>query len=323
MACLTFSQLNISKAILKTKFRQSELPKAPGLLYMSTSSRRTRAKLPPLLSTKNISWETALPYSSAESGGSLINGNRAVEPIDSEETREIPMFHSEQDVVEVKSSSFLMQLPLKWSMWLLGPSILLATGIVPTLWLPLAPVFPGANIAGLLSVVGLDCIFNIGAMLFLLMADACGRPRESSTSSAVGSRIPLRYKLWNIGASALSFLVPLLLLLPSCKSTLRPQLPFNSLMVLLGPYLLLLSIQMLTEMLTWHWRSPVWLVAPIVYEGYRVLQLMRGISMAGEVRAPAWMVDCLCWLVMWWVLILGIQLMHVASFAGLQDRSES
>ncbi|OAY70807.1 hypothetical protein ACMD2_25009 [Ananas comosus] len=271
----------------------------------------------------NISWEASLPYSSTENGGSIIKGNRVVEPIDSEETPEIPIFHSEQDVVEVKSSSFLMQLPLKWPMWLLGPSILLATGVVPTLWLPLSSVFLGPNIAGVLSLIGLDCIFNMGAMLFLLMADACGRPKESSTSCAVGSQIPLRYKLWNMGASVLGFLVPLVLLFASCKSTLQPHLPFNSFMVLLGPYLLLLSIQMLTEMLTWHWRSPVWLVAPVVYEGYRVLQLMRGISLAGEISAPAWMVESLRGLVTWWILILGIQLMRVAWLAGLPYRSKS
>jgi hypothetical protein len=38
-------------------------------------------------------------------------------------------------------------------------------------------VFHGPNIAGLLSLVGLDFIFNMGAMLFFLMADACAVKR--------------------------------------------------------------------------------------------------------------------------------------------------
>lgn len=325
MACLTCTQLNTSKTILKTQLHRSGLPKAPSFIkiqHLGASSRRARAKFPSLLRMKNISWEASLSYSLTENSDSIITGRSVVEPIDSEETPEIPIFQSQQDAVEVKSSSFLMQQPLKWSMWLLGPSILLATGVVPTLWLPLSSVFLGPNIAGLLSLVGLDCMFNMGAMLFLLMADACGRPKESSTSSAVGSQIPFRYKLWNTGASVLGFLVPLALLFASCKSALQPPLPIISFMVLLGPYLLLLSIQMLTEMLTWHWRSPAWLVAPVVYGSYRVLQLMRGISLAVEVSAPAWMVESLCGLVTLWFLILGIQLMRIAWFAGLPCPTE-
>ncbi|KAG8082792.1 hypothetical protein GUJ93_ZPchr0014g46543 [Zizania palustris] len=82
-------------------------------------------------------------------------------------------------------------------------------------------------------------------------------------------------------------------------------------------------VEVLTEMLTWHWKSPVWLVAPVVYEGYRVLQLMRGLQLAGEITAPGWMVQSLRGLVSWWVLVLGIQLMRVAWFAGLNFANNS
>lgn len=101
------------------------------------------------------------------------------------------------------------------------------------------------------------------------------------------------------------------------KGFLLPQLPLISFAILLGPYLLLLSVQILTEVLTWHWQSPVWLVTPIIYESYRVLQLMRGLRLGVELSTPAWMVHTIRVLVCWWVLILGLQIMRVAWFAGV------
>ncbi|KAI4354804.1 hypothetical protein L6164_003640 [Bauhinia variegata] len=210
---------------------------------------------------------------------------------------------------------------LKWPMWLLGPSILLATGMVPTLWLPISSIFLGPNIASLLSLIGLDCIFNLGASLFLLMADSCARPKYPTQNC--NSKAPLSYQFWNIVASLTGFVVPLLTMYGSEKGFLQPQLPMISSGVLLGPYLLLLSVQVLTETLTWHWQSPVWLVTPIIYESYRVLQLMRGLRLGVELSTPAWMMHTIRGLVCWWVLILGLQLMRVAWFAGLAARSRN
>jgi hypothetical protein len=207
----------------------------------------------------------------------------------------------------------------KWPMWLLGPSVLLATGMAPTLWLPISSIFLGSNIASLLSLIGLDCIFNLGATLFLLMADSCSRPKYSTQD--IKSKAPFSYQFWNIIATLTGFIVPLLLMFGSQKGLLQPQLPFISFAVLLGPYLLLLSVQTLTELLTWHWQSPVWLVTPIIYEAYRVLQLMRGLKLGVELTAPAWMMHTIRGLVCWWVLILGLQLMRVAWFAGLAARA--
>ena len=209
---------------------------------------------------------------------------------------------------------------MKWPMWLLGPLVLLATGVAPTLWLPLSTISVGPNAASLLALTGLDCVFNLGATLFLLMADFCAvsaQPRRSSEP-------PLSYKFWNVLAAVGGFLIPLGALLASWKgmSLLQPQQGFVVSAVLLGPYLLLLSVQTLTEVLTWHWRSPVWLVTPVVYEAYRLLQLMRGLKLGAELGAPAWAMHGLRGLVSWWVLVLGMQLMRVAWFAGFAARAD-
>lgn len=207
---------------------------------------------------------------------------------------------------------------LKWPMWLVGPALLLATGMAPTLWLPTSSVFLGPNVASLLSITGLDCIFNLGASLFLLMADACARPK--SPSEPCISKVPFGYKFWNLFSTITGFLVPLAMLFMSQKGFLQPQLPYISYAVLLGPYFLLLSVQMLTEMLIWHWKSPAWLVAPVIYEGYRILQLMRGIKLGAEINSPAWVSHTIKGLVCWWVLILCVQLMRVAWYTGFTAR---
>ncbi|KAL6981733.1 hypothetical protein U1Q18_023356 [Sarracenia purpurea var. burkii] len=150
------------------------------------------------------------------------------------------------------------------------------------------------------------------------MADSCARPKNPT--EPISSRAPFSYRFWNMVATITGFIIPLTLLFGSQKGFLQPVLPSISFAVLLGPYLLLLSVQMLTEMLIWHWKSPVWLVTPVIYEAYRVLQLMRGLKLGAEVNAPAWMVHTIRGLVCWWVLILGVQLMRVAWYAGFTAR---
>lgn len=203
---------------------------------------------------------------------------------------------------------------LKKSLWILGPALLLITGVVPTLWLPLSSIFLGPNMASLLSLTGLDCLFNLGASLFLLMADAIARLNNIPQGSR--TKPPSGYRFWNILANVTGFIVPLVMFISSQKGFLEPQMPFISLAVVLGPYFLLLSVQMLTEWLTWHWESPVWLVTPVVYEAYRLLQLMRGLKLGAELGAASWMMHTVRGLVCGWVLVLGVQLMRVAWYAG-------
>ncbi|KAJ6804439.1 uncharacterized protein M6B38_183245 [Iris pallida] len=320
MASVTLSMTLIKRdLIIKGQFRAPGLKKVPCFPHRSTSINN-RHKVLPLRCTKMFPWEASPPYSPLDEDSSIIKGSDLVDPIHAEDSPEMSSVQNEEDIIEMhKEQTFQPQ--LNWPMWVLGPSVLLATGMVPTLWLPLSSVFLGPNIAGLLSLVGLDCIFNIGASLFLLMADSCARPRGvSSPPPPPRTQVPLAYRLWNMGASLLGFLVPLLMLLASHRGSLQPHLPFLSFAVLLGPYLLLLSIQVLTEVLTWHWESPVWLLTPLVYETYRVLQLMRGLRLGVEIGAPGWAVESIRGLVSWWVLVLGIQLMRVAWFVGLDPR---
>lgn len=261
-------------------------------------------------------WEpSAVTYSpDNRSDNFLQNSTNIFETLEASKTA-VTSTENAEGIMEKTNQPGLQLQFFKWPMWLLGPSILLATGMMPTLWLPISSIFLGPNIASLLSLIGLDCIFNLGATLFLLMADSCSRPKNPM--EACKSKAPFSYQFWNIVATLTGFIIPLLTIFGSDKAFLQPQLPFISFAVLLGPYLLLLSVQILTELLTWHWQSPVWLVTPVIYESYRVLQLMRGLKLGVELSAPAWMMHTIRGLVCWWVLILGLQLMRVAWFAGL------
>lgn len=261
-------------------------------------------------------WEPAeVAYAPASDGEGkfLQKTGNIFEVLDSSKTDEATSSNSKEDT-DTSHQPITQLHYLRWSVWLLGPAILLATGVVPTLWLPVSSVFLGPNIASLLSLTGLDCIFNLGAFLFLLLADSCARPRNSKYGFS--STPPVSYQFWNMIANIMGFIVPLLMLFTSQKGLLQPFLPSISFLVLLGPYLLLLSVQLLTEMLTWHWKSPVWLVTPVVYEAYRLLQLMRGLKLGAELTAPAWTMHTIRGLVCWWVLVLGMQLMRVAWYAG-------
>lgn len=280
-----------------------------------------RIKLSPVCCTKMTRWEpSAASYAPTESAGDnfLNKTSNIFETLSSISNDEAPETNSETLTDASNQTKTELQV-LKWPMWLLGPSLLLITGMVPTLWLPISSIFLGPNIASLLSLVGLDCIFNLGATLFLLMADSCARPKQPE--QACKSKPPFSYQFWNMVATVSGFIVPLIMAFGSQKGLLQPQLPFISFAVLLGPYLLLISVQILTEMLTWHWQSPVWLVTPVVYESYRLLQLMRGLKLGTELSAPAWMMHTIRGLVSWWVLILGMQLMRVAWFAGFSARA--
>ncbi|GMY23226.1 Cytochrome P450 [Fagus crenata] len=311
MSTITFSHIHP---------RSLTLLKSSNVLRV-LSFPQIRIKQPTVGCSQSTPWESSpVTYAPTETAGDnfLKKTTNLFETLKSNNTAEVPVTNT--DDVTDSSNQPVVQLQFhKWPMWLLGPSLLLATGMVPTLWIPLSSIFLGPNIASLLSLVGLDCIFNLGAILFLLMADSCARPKQPS--QACKSKAPFSYQFWNMVATVTGFIFPLMLLYGSQKGFIQPQLSFISFAILLGPYLLLLSVQILTEMLTWHWQSPVWLVTPVVYEAYRVLQLMRGLKLGAELSAPAWIMHTIRGLVSWWVLILGIQLMRVAWFAGFTTRA--
>ncbi|GMH22385.1 hypothetical protein Nepgr_024228 [Nepenthes gracilis] len=280
-------------------------------------------------STKSTLWEpshvTYAPTDESDDREFLEATPNIFESPKSENLVPAPVTNTTEEHLGASNKPLLEVRFLKWPMWVFGPSLLLTTGMVPTLWLPLSSIYLGPNVASLLSLIGLDCIFNLGATLFLLMADFCARSGDSI--KAHKSEAPFSYRFWNTLASVAGFIIPLALFVFSQNGLPHPEPSFISMLLLLGPYFMLLSVQMLTELLTWHWQSPVWLVVPIVYGVYRVLQLMRGLKLSLELSSPAWLVHTVRGLACWWVLILGLQLMRVAWFAGfaaeVNQRQES
>ncbi|KAI8024915.1 hypothetical protein LOK49_LG02G00680 [Camellia lanceoleosa] len=322
MASFIQSPIISTISITQIHSRSLKLLRYPNLHHRHTLYHKC-IKPSPLCCTNLSPWEPS-PVTYAENndtGGNFLKETTNIfETLSSDKTDEAPVTTiKEVTDAAVQTRSSVQFQYFKWPMWLLGPSLLLATGMAPTLWLPTSSIFLGPNIASLLSLTGLDCIFNLGASLFLLMADSCARPKNPTEPCS--SKAPFSYRFWNMVATITGFIIPLIMMFGSQKGFLQPQLPLISFAVLLGPYLLLLSVQMITEMLIWHWQSSVWLVTPVIYEAYRVLQLMRGLKLGAELNAPAWMVHSIRGLVCWWVLILGMQLMRVAWYAGFTARA--
>ncbi|MED6107406.1 hypothetical protein PIB30_013516 [Stylosanthes scabra] len=324
MASLTQTHYKIHTSTNRKEHHRSlrSLNSGKVFQFQELSFPRTRIKQSIICCTKLTPWEPS-PISYAptdnQSEKFLPSSANIFDTIDSTK-RDESTTESTEVSEETKNQQGMQLQFFKWPMWLLGPTVLLATGMVPTLWLPISSIFLGPNIASLLSLIGLDCIFNLGATLFLLMADSVSRPRNPMQEC--NSKAPFSYRFWNIIATLTGFIIPMLLMFGSDKGILQPQLPLISSLVLLGPYLLLLSVQVLTEILTWHWQSPVWLVTPVIYESYRVLQLMRGLKLGAELGVPGWMMHTIRGLVCWWVLILGLQLMRVAWFAGFNAQRQ-
>lgn len=210
--------------------------------------------------------------------------------------------------------------PLKWPLWLLGPSMLLATGAIPILWLPFSTISPASNMASLLSLTGLDGTFNLGATIFLLVADYCARRKKGQVSHI---KIPFSYIFWNFLLNLVGFVVPSLAMAASYRALIQPKICLISFATMLGPYLMLLMVQMLAEILTWNWKSPVCLIVPVVYEAYRLLQLSRGLELGIDLNAPSWLMEGMKGLVAWWVLVLGMQLMKIAWFVGQGKTAEA
>jgi hypothetical protein len=79
------------------------------------------------------------------------------ETLNSENPAEVPVTSTEK-LTDTSNSPVVQLQFLKWPMWLLGPSLLLGTGMVPTLWLPISSIFLGPNIASLLSLIAFSIL---------------------------------------------------------------------------------------------------------------------------------------------------------------------
>ncbi|KAJ0860493.1 hypothetical protein HanRHA438_Chr13g0624271 [Helianthus annuus] len=190
--------------------------------------------------------------------------------------------------------------------------------MVPTLWLPVSSIFLGPNIASLFSLTSLDCLFNLGASL------SCSWPTRAHVTHVPTPRLKTRFVADPVRLPVLEHDRNHIWVHLSVSHVVRFSKGFfnffstsrfsNFFRDSLGS-VSFASWGKDTDV-TWHWESPVWLVTPVVYEAYRVLQLMRGLKLGAELGAPGWTLHVIRGLVCWWVLVLGEQVMRVAWYAG-------
>ena len=102
MASLLCSQIKLSKAFVRRNVGENgQASLARSFRWNPLQSGHFENLV--LRCAKNLSWESSLPYASMEDDASIIKGPNVIEPIDTEEAPDIPIFQSNQDVLEVKN----------------------------------------------------------------------------------------------------------------------------------------------------------------------------------------------------------------------------
>ncbi|KAF8044635.1 hypothetical protein N665_7383s0001, partial [Sinapis alba] len=133
-----------------------------------------------VLCSKLSQWEQS-PFihdSTEEAGGTVLEKTKNVfESIVSE---------TEEDEKVVSTQQIQV---FKWPIWLLGPSVLLTSGMAPTLWLPLSSVYVGSKVVSVLSINQMGQKIEATAQA---NESKCVEPIKSSSSTVDCSKLSIR-----------------------------------------------------------------------------------------------------------------------------------
>lgn len=76
---------------------------------------------------------------------------------------------------------------------------------------------------------------------------------------------------------------------------------YESVLVVLIPYLIMLAVQILSELVTLRWQTVVWVMVPYLYIPYRVWQLVEGLSILAPVDELNWIRNLLLFNLVLWI----------------------
>ncbi|XP_034712072.1 uncharacterized protein LOC117934477 [Vitis riparia] len=158
-------------------------------------------------------------------------------------------------------------------LWFIGPSILVASFIFPSLYLRriLSTVFEDSLLTDFLILFFTEALFYCGVAVFLLLIDSLRRPLEP-VSDTNSHRIPapqLGHRIASGAALVLSLIIPMV--------TMGLVWPWTgpAASATLAPYLVGIVVQFAFEQYARYIKSPSWPVIPIVFQVYRLHQLNR------------------------------------------------
>ncbi|XP_031287793.1 uncharacterized protein LOC116146515 isoform X2 [Pistacia vera] len=150
-------------------------------------------------------------------------------------------------------------------LWLVGPAVLVASFIFPSLYLRriISTVFEDSLLT--------EALFYCGVAVFLLLIDRLRRPigPDSTTNNNRTLSPQLGQRISSVAALVLSLIIPLV--------TMGLVWPWTgpAASATLAPYLVGIVVQFAFEQYARYRKSPSWPVIPIIFQVYRLHQLNR------------------------------------------------
>lgn len=157
-------------------------------------------------------------------------------------------------------------------LWLIGPGVLVASFIFPSLYLRriLSTIFEDSLLTDFLILFFTEAIFYGGVAVFLLLIDHLRRPSVSPSSASTKNVYPLLgHRISSVAVLVLSLMIPMV--------TMGYVWPWTgpAASATLAPYLVGIVVQFAFEQYARYTKSPSWPVIPIIFQVYRLHQLNR------------------------------------------------
>ncbi|KAG6633147.1 uncharacterized protein LOC122289729 [Carya illinoinensis] len=157
--------------------------------------------------------------------------------------------------------------------WFIGPSVLVASFIFPSLYLRriLSTVFEDSLLTDFLILFFTEALFYCGVAVFLLLIDRLRRPimSDSATGMDRTRASHLGQRISSVAALVLSLIIPMV--------TMGLVWPWTgpAASATLAPYLVGIVVQFAFEQYGRYKKSPSCAVIPIIFQVYRLHQLNR------------------------------------------------
>ncbi|XP_059657911.1 uncharacterized protein LOC132304319 isoform X2 [Cornus florida] len=156
-------------------------------------------------------------------------------------------------------------------LWFVGPAVLVASFIFPSLYLRkmLSAIFEDSLLTDFLILFFTEALFYCGVAVFLLLVDHLWRPIEL-VSAGNKSPVPqLGQRISSVAVLVLSLIIPMV--------TMGLVWPWTgpAASATLAPYLVGIVVQFAFEQYARYRKSSSWPVIPIIFQVYRLHQLNR------------------------------------------------
>lgn len=165
---------------------------------------------------------------------------------------------------EIKNSNLL---------WLVGPAVLVASFIFPSLYLRklILTIFEDSLLTDFLILFFTEALFYCGVAVFLLLIDKLRRPTELESAVLSNKTLApqLGQRISSVAALALSLIIPMV--------TMGYVWPWTgpAASATLAPYLVGIVVQFAFEQYARYKKSPSWPAIPVIFQVYRLHQLNR------------------------------------------------